>query len=153
MKQNISDYIGALGIQGGPMPSAGIQAAIGYFDARLPKVAVEDRLSFLKGMDFHKPVEIVPLKAGLQLAAWRDPSGRVFGYYYAQVGATPRSLGICADGKQYHRYRVRRSCLALKSWSTSIRTEWDKKRPRFLASGGIVQYVIGDASSYLEVIV
>lgn len=123
----------------------------GYFDAnRL--------LSYLRGIDFHRPVQEVTLPSGTELIAYRhsllDANGKTsFGQFFTRVGEASNRLGINDEGRNFYRFCTRRDTKALESYCNSYLLNRDKPKERDYRKrvlGGGKQFIVPRARLYLE---
>lgn len=105
----------------------------------------------MKGIDFTKEVEIVPLETGTKLTQWQVPGGPQ-GRYYAEAGTAPTNLGISHLGsspgkgvveKVSTEYASSEGTVALRSTAKGVTDKWST-HPYGSAKtkGGATQYFV-----------
>lgn len=99
----------------------------------------------MKGIDFTKPVEVVPLDPGTVLTQYQNP-GAPQGDYYALPGTDPATLGIDAAGRVPANYVVSGDApvQALRSTASDV-LDWKGSGTTF--KGGATQFFTPDSAS------
>lgn len=108
-------------------------------------------ISFLKGMDLHKPVQMRRLHPPASVAAFRSCTRDSIGLFYTKQGTSMHILGINPGNRKFFRYRVRRLVTVLESRCAAAKDTWSDGVPH-IANGGGLQYIIPNARSSLEVL-
>lgn len=150
--QGYDKWCADLGVGNGPLTRAGINTSLRYFHARMPKLPRKTMLSFLRGMDLHKPVKRIMLDQGTTVAAFRQPTEDPLKLFYTKVGSSVHRLGVNPAQRQFHRYLVTSPVEVLASRAAGMSWGWTLPGPDYLANGGDVQYIIPHAYLYLAVL-
>jgi hypothetical protein len=131
-----------LGLPSAPLVLAGLRAVQAFFTQRL-HVAPGDWLSYLRGIDFHHPVEEVMLRAPVELVRHKPPLSRPKPFlYFAKVGSSPMHTGTNFPSVTFERYRLTRPIPALQSIASAIAFG---PADRVVRPGGAVQYIVAAA--------
>jgi hypothetical protein len=100
---------------------------------------VDTQISYINGIDFHKPVTIRTIREGEELVRFGFQGSQ--GNYFSRVGASPERLGIKTDGKAFMRYRATKSFDVLDATAA----EWKSMTTREMSWGRGRQYVVDDS--------
>jgi hypothetical protein len=134
-----------LGVPDAPLVNAGLATTMRFF--RL--VINDDAMiwwQYLRGIDFHKPVEIKRLSRGTSLVRYEslgDRSLKPFSYF-TDPGVSPFHLGTSYPVWQYKVFNVVTETSALVSRASSLNFDPQDRVSRI---GGGVQYIIAFADS------
>lgn len=134
-----------LGVRQSPNFEKALATAIEFFRGALPEMSDQSLESHLRPIDFSWPeCEIVTLKFGERIYAYRyDPLGPV-GMYFTRSGYAARDLGIDPEGRTRSTYRISvvDGTQALWCRTRSVLTTWDARQPDYLAVGGAMQLIV-----------
>ncbi len=160
----IDKWIDAIGITNAPIPRAGVRTALQFFQRRMPRIKLDDALSFCVAMDFSKEVKEVLLQPKERVIAFRLPSEAEFKLFYTRPGRSKHSSGINPADRRAVHYTVVSPAYALESYTAPASDTWTKRLPGqtayvnprsnsigYLAAGGGLQLLIPDAYRYLQV--
>jgi hypothetical protein len=139
----------------GPFLESNVQAALDFFQRRMPSLSVETKLGFFRGIDLHKPVCVEWLPAGAIIAAFRRQGEPLFKLFYTKPGTSAYHLGVVPIGRRFFRFRVRASVEVLSSRAGSFiyAAAADSAGGPAWATpggGGGIQYIVPDAMQSLE---
>jgi hypothetical protein len=103
-------------------------------------------ISYLRGIDFHKPVRVAWLPRGTRLVRYDSTGNRTLKpfAYFTKPGASPYSLGTSFPAVEFKEFELGRSVQALVSTASGIKFG---VRDRVSRLGGSVQYIIAFADS------
>lgn len=149
--ENSGAIVRHLGLPDVPLIRRRVIEADQFFRENL-KVNPMQWIGYLRGIDFHQPVERVRLPAGAKIirhnelregdtARQTESFGSKPFVYFALPGASPTRLGTSFDREQYRGYQLPGAMDALKSVASGIQygDEIRKVRSRF---GGDTQLII-----------
>ncbi len=148
------------GMVGGRAGVKGIQSgrratAQSFYEKQgMPAKDIPDHLS---GIDFRRPVKVVPLKQGTTVEQMQVPGGRQ-GNYYTPPGTPATKVGISPKGTDYAtgavvdkvpiRYTTTRDVQVLRSTAAPVRDTWSVKGSPVQTEGGGTQYFSMDKGSF-----
>lgn len=141
-----------LGISNAPLTRAGLNTSLRFFNEKMPKLPQAEMMSFLKGIDLHKPVQRVTLERGTTVAAFRKPTEDPLKLFYTKAGSSVHRLGVDPAQRQFRRYLVTSNVEVLESRVAGIADIWTIPGSKHIAGGGDLQYIIPDAYLYLTVL-
>lgn len=137
------DVLTKLGKTPAPVPREGVRTAVQFFRRYMPHMDATQQQSYMKAMDLSKPVEIIDLLKGEQVAAFRYQASD-FGEFHIRVGSNPSQLGILLGGRQFRRYEVIQRVAVLSSHTSAF-------MHMARGSGGALQLIIPNAVGVLRV--
>lgn len=139
-----------LGLTDAPIVRAGLAATEEFFRTTLRQDAAS-WISYLRGIDFHRPVRSEWLQRGTPLIRYESTGARTLKpfLYFTRPGTSPNSLGTSFPSVEYKQFEVDRSVRALVSTASGISFAPDDRVNRV---GGGVQYIIafGDAPALVR---
>lgn len=152
---SVSSVLAALGVSDAPLTRQGVKTAIDFFDSRMGHLRPDRRMSYMKGIDFHKPVNLAHFHTGALVCAFRRPQAssslQMNECFFTKTGTSPLLLGINPSGRVFSRYEFVRSTLTLESRCAEVRDWWTDPSQKFFASGGGLQYIVPNAHISLRV--
>jgi hypothetical protein len=132
-----------LGVARGTLVVRWITTAFEYFETLHVNPLDPPHLSYVRGIDFHRPVTVETLPAGRLLVRFPQIAGgtiqpeRPKPYrFFATPGATPVHLGWNQDEMGFELYQLRQSVRALLSFASGIR--FGDSRSRLGGDGQII---------------
>ena len=143
-----------LGLSDAPVPAAGLATTAHFFE----RVLNQDPLywwEYLRGIDFHHPVEIKRLPKHKRLVRFEFADGGVRKeltpfVFFTDAGSSPFQTGTSWPNYFYKEFNVVTETLALVSTASTVSWLPDKEKRRFdrvHRTGGAVQYIISRADS------
>lgn len=133
-----------------PLVRERIRTAVRFFGVRMPGLAEEKILGFLKGMDLSCEVRTTDLCPGERLASYRDWGRPREPLFYARPGTSAFDLGVNPANRVFSRYVVRRKVDALECRTTGVVDAWTVVHAPFVANGGGMQVIVPHAGHYLK---
>jgi RHS repeat-associated protein len=109
----------------------------------------EQALAHISGIDFQRPVSVQRLKAGRDMAQWRNPT-RPVGNYFTDPGTSASQLGINPKGRVEEAFVVATDTKALKSIASPITDTWTDPLQPFDAAGGGAQFFTPDNANLVS---
>jgi hypothetical protein len=112
--------------------------------------------SHLDGIDFSKPVEVITLRKGTEVAQFQAP-GSAQGNYYTTPGTTPSKLGINPNTqlkngtiipRESNKYYVTGDVEVLSSTAAKIEDTWSVPNKIYVAEGGGIQYFTTSTNAF-----
>jgi len=128
-----------LGATKAPLVDLGIQTTAVFFEKELGEDALA-WVSYLRGIDFHRPVEMTTLPKGKILIRHRPPSGREKPFlYFTESGESPMRTGTNFPQAAFERFVVSVPLRALRSTASSISFDHQDRVSR---PGGAIQFIL-----------
>jgi hypothetical protein len=154
-------WFAELGVTDAPVTRKGLSTTLQFFHDHMPSLPRKSQLDYLRGIDLHRPVEIVMLDPGVVVTAYRKHNEDPFKTFYTRPGNSLHRLGVNPEpggtARGHVRYRVKESAVALESKCAPAWDKWSDDRPEHLrhyyeASGGGAQLIIPGSRKVLEVV-
>jgi hypothetical protein len=142
-----------LGLPPAPLVLTGLSTTCAFFAETL-RVDANDWVAYLRGIDFHKPVNVTMLPAGTRLARHRPlgTSRQKPFVYFTVPGTSPTSTGTTFDATTYQELALPAPVKALVSSATWISFN-DVSAGRIdpvSRAGGGTQYIIAASDVPVE---
>ncbi len=157
MGRGYDKWFAELGVTDAPLTRKGLATTLGFFHQYMPTLPRKYRLAFLKAMDLHHPVEVVTLKPGETLTAYRKHTEDPFKTFFTRRGVSPTTIGLDPNPRGYVQYRVKQEAAALESKCAPAWDTWTDDRPQHLrryyeATGGGSQLIVPDSRNVLKAV-
>jgi len=144
--------LGKLGLTPAPLVRAGLSTAAHFFRTVVHvDPSGESVWRYLRGIDFHKPVNVTVLPQGTALARFDSLGDRSFKpfVYFTKPGTSPFSLGTSFPQSEFKLFETDRPTTALVSSASGLSFSPSDRVSRM---GGGVQYIVAfrDAASLVR---
>jgi hypothetical protein len=128
-----------LGLPNAPLVLSGLRTVNDFFTEKLHYSPLA-WISYLRGIDFHRPISMITLTAPEEVVRHKPEDGRPKPFlYFAEPGVSPMRTGTNFPKVIFERYTFLRPVLALKSVASPIAFDpFDK----VIRPGGATQFMI-----------
>ena len=132
-----------IGVTEAPLVMEGIATVREFFISNL-RQDPGNWVSYLRGIDFHKPVRVAALIRGTRLIRYESTGNRTLKpfAYFAKPGESPFRLGTSFPSVEYKEFEVANTLTALESYASGINFGLTDRVSRL---GGGLQYIISFA--------
>lgn len=160
--ERLKDWATELGVPASPDRLRAIATSLKFFEAKMPRLKLEDAEDFLRATDTSRAVKSIYLVLNERVIAFRKAGEAEFKLFYTRPGNSKYSSGLNPKDRTAVHFRVRISCAALESYTTGVIDTWSypsslsisvrKNTTGYMATGGGLQLLIPDAHRFLELI-
>lgn len=119
----------------GTLPKKNVEEAVRFFRSAKQPLSEEQMVNYLRGMDLHKPVQIIEIEAGTVLAQnvsrgdiLTKGKDAAAGQWFTRSGVSIDKLGLAKGNRDYVLYKVTEKVRVLKSKAAGINDSWTRGR-------------------------